>query len=193
MCSSLGISNSNCHDRGPAHHTQGIQQGTSAFVTMQSGTGFSHHWSPQQSMNLLHFRFLPCPFTELGLWTHKKTLTLTEGTDHYSNTPINKKQDPKPPFKNFFILKLHINEAWFDRGYAMQFCWLNPTNPECVLGRAKNKNCILLVIFYNTLGKSNNLHKHSLVFTHSQCPKYQQVTDLPILPQSWITDLRIFI
>lgn len=61
---------------------------------------------------------------------HKKTLTLTEGLDHYSNTPINKQQTPKPPFKIFLILKLHTNEAWFDWGCAIQFSWLNPTNPE---------------------------------------------------------------
>lgn len=52
---------------------------------------------------------------------HKKTLTPTEGLDPYSNTPINKQQIPKPPFKIFLILKLHTNEAWFDWGCAIQF------------------------------------------------------------------------
>lgn len=71
-------------------------------------------------MNLLHFKFLPFD----RAWTmnlHKKTLTPTEGLDPYSNTPINKQQTPKPPFKIFLILKLHTNEAWFDWGCAIQF------------------------------------------------------------------------
>lgn len=61
------------------------------------------------------FLIFPLPFDRAWIMnSHKEILTLTEGLDHYSNTPINKQQTPKPPFKNSLILKLHTNEGWFD-------------------------------------------------------------------------------